>query len=191
VADIEARLRSLLRANDAVVSQLDLAAVLQRITEAAVELVGARYGALGVIGPDGKLEQFIHVGLDAATAASIGPPPTGLGVLGELIHDPRPIRMEHLSEDPRSVGFPPNHPTMDSFVGVPIRIRDQVYGNLYLTEHAGGAFTEEDTELLEALAATAGIAIDNARLFAESHRREKWAAAAAAMSAAIDRKSVV
>lgn len=185
MADIEARLRSLLRANEAVVSHLDLTTVLERIVEAAVELVGARYGALGVIGPDGLLEQFIHVGVDAATADKIGHPPHGRGVLGALIHDPHPIRLDHISADPRSVGFPSGHPRMDSFVGVPIRIRDEVFGNLYLAEHADGAFSEEDTELLEALAATAGIAIDNARLYAQSRVREQWAAAAAEMSAAM------
>lgn len=183
MAEIEARLRSLLRANDAVVSQLDLPVVLRRITEAAVELVGARYGALGVIGSDGNLEQFIHVGMDADTVAAIGPPPRGRGILGALIRVPHPIRLQKLGSDPRSVGFPAHHPDMNSFVGVPIRVRGQVFGNLYLTEHRGGSFTQEDEELLEALAATAGIAIDNARLFAESRRRERWAAAAAEMSA--------
>jgi signal transduction histidine kinase len=185
VADIEARLRSLLAANAAVVSQLELSAVLRRIVESAVELVGARYGALGVIGPDGMLEEFIHVGLSTEAADAIGPPPRGRGVLGALIHDPHPIRLEHIGRDPRSVGFPRNHPRMDSFVGVPIRVRGEVFGNLYLTEHPDGAFTEEDTELLEALAATAGIAIDNARLYEDSVRRERWAAAAAEMSAAM------
>lgn len=185
MADIEARLRSLLTANAAVVSQLELSAVLRRIVESAVELVGAKYGALGVIGPDGMLEEFIHVGLNPETAEAIGPPPRGRGVLGALIHDPHPIRLEHIGHDPRSVGFPRNHPRMDSFVGVPIRIRGEVFGNLYLTEHPDGAFTEEDTELLEALAATAGIAIDNARLYEDSVRRERWAAAAAEMSAAM------
>ncbi|GAA1695465.1 GAF domain-containing sensor histidine kinase [Microbacterium sediminicola] len=131
------------------------------------------------------LEQFIHVGLDAAEARAIGAPPEGHGLLGALIHDPHPIRLEHLGDDPRSTGFPAHHPPMDSFVGVPIRIRGEVFGNLYLTEHGEGGFTAEDTELLETLAATAGIAIDNARLYEESLRRERWAAAAAEMSAAM------
>ncbi|WP_445443933.1 GAF domain-containing sensor histidine kinase [Clavibacter sp. km1a] len=181
----QGRLRSLLAATRSVAEDLDLEVVLRRIAQAAVDLVGARYGALGVIGPDGRLEQFIHVGIDDELAARIGHLPRGLGVLGALIEDPRPVRREHLADDPRSAGFPAQHPPMDSFVGVPIRVRDEVYGNLYLTEHPTGAFSAEDEELLMSLAAAAGIAIDNARLFGESERRQGWALAQAEVSSAL------
>lgn len=185
VLDTQGRLRQLLTATRAVGEGLDLPTVLRRITRAAVELVGAQYGALGVIGADGELEQFIHVGLDDEAAARIGHLPRGRGLLGTVISDPRPIRLEHLGADPRSYGFPAEHPPMESFVGVPIRVRDQVFGNLYLTNRAGGSFTEEDEELLSALAASAGVAIDNARLFGEARRRQQWATASAETGAAL------
>lgn len=181
----QGRLRSLLQASQAVAEELDLAAVLRRIVEVAVDLVGARYGALGVIAPTGNLEQFIHVGIPDPLAAEIGHLPTGHGLLGALIDDPHPIRLEHLGEDPRSSGFPAHHPPMDSFLGVPVRVRGEVYGNLYLSDRMNGAFSEEDEELLTALAATAGIAIDNARLFDETRRRQRWSAASAEISAAL------
>lgn len=185
VMETQGRLRSLLDANKAFVGQRDLPSVLRQIVEAAVELVGGRYGALGVIAPDGSLEQFIHVGMTPVEVARIGHLPEGKGVLGALIEDPRPIRLEHLADDPRSAGFPSAHPPMDSFLGVPIRIREEVYGNLYLSEHRADSFSAEDSELLTALAATAGVAIDNARLFQDSQRRELWASASAEMSAAL------
>jgi signal transduction histidine kinase len=185
VLHTQGRLRSLLAATRSIAEDLDLEVVLRRIAQAAVDLVGARYGALGVIGPDGRLEQFIHVGIDDELAARIGHLPRGLGVLGALIDDPHPVRREHLAEDPRSAGFPAQHPPMDSFVGVPIRVRDEVYGNLYLTEHPTGAFSPEDEELLMSLAAAAGVAIDNARLFGESERRQGWALAQAEVSSAL------
>jgi signal transduction histidine kinase len=185
VLTTQGRLRSLLRANRVVVEQLDLEEVLRRIAEAAVDLVDAQYGALGVIGPDGFLERFIHVGIPDAMAAKIGHLPHGIGVLGAVIHDAAPIRLEHLHDDPRSSGFPAAHPPMDAFLGVPIRVRDDVYGNLYLTNPAAGRFTQEDEELVSVLAATAGVAIENARLFDEVRVREKWTNALAEVSAAL------
>ncbi|MDQ1607608.1 MAG: hypothetical protein QOE16_340, partial [Microbacteriaceae bacterium] len=169
----------------AVVSHLDLTVVLRTIVEAAVELVGAQYGALGVIAPNGSLEQFIHVGMPPRQVDDIGHLPEGHGLLGALVDDPQPIRIDRISDDSRSVGFPTGHPEMDSFLGVPIRVRDSVYGNLYLTNHADGAFTREDEQLAVAFAATAGFAIDNARLFAETEARRAWSAAAAEVTSAL------
>lgn len=185
VLKAQGRLRALVRANRAVVSHLELSTVLRSIVEAAVELIGARYGALGVISEHGGLEQFIHVGMDPHDADVIGHLPEGRGLLGALIDDPRPIRLDHIGMDPRSAGFPPGHPPMESFLGVPIRIRDTVYGNLYLTNRSDDRFTAEDEELVTALAATAGFAIDNARLFAETEARQAWSAAVAEVSSAL------
>jgi GAF domain-containing protein len=185
VLSTQGRLRSLLHANRVVVEGLELPETLRRIAQAAVELVGARYGALGVIGADGGLEQFIHVGLTDEDAAVIGHLPEGHGLLGAVIESGEAIRLEHLHDDPRSAGFPAHHPGMDAFLGVPIRVRDEVFGNLYLTNPASGAFTREDEELVSVLAATAGIAIENGRLFAEARRRERWSAASARVTAEI------
>jgi len=182
---IEMRLRNLLAANAAVVEELDLEAVLRRIAEVAVSLSGAKYGALGVIGPDGLLEQFIHVGIPEELAHRIGPTPEGRGVLGVIIDQQRSMRIPDLASDPRSAGFPKHHPEMHGFLGVPVRVRGEVYGNLYLADRRDGEFTAEDEELLGALAATAGIAIDNARLFEDARRRQRWSAAAAEVSAAL------
>ena len=181
----QGRLRALLRANQAVIEHIDLPVVLRRIVEAGVELVGAQYGALGVISPDGGLEQFIHVGMPDELATAIGHLPEGHGLLGALIEDPHAIRIPELADDPRSAGFPAHHPPMHSFLGVPIRVRDEVYGNLYLSNQASGEFSDEDESLITALAATAGIAIENARLFAETHRRQAWVAASAEITAAL------
>lgn len=171
----EERLRGLLAANRSVVSELALPGVLRRIVEAARAIAGARYAALGVIGPDGTLEQFIHTGMDDATVERIGQLPTGRGVLGALIEEPAPIRLHAISDDPRSVGFPPGHPPMMGFLGVPVRSRGEVFGNLYLTDRADGSdFSSDDEELVVALAASAGIAIENARLYEESRRRQEW-----------------
>jgi signal transduction histidine kinase len=159
--------------------------VLRRIVAAGLELVDARYGALGVIGSDGRLEQFIHVGLSAQDAEAIGDLPRGHGLLGAVIDEAHPIRLDDLDADPRSVGFPPHHPAMDGFLGVPIRVRGEVYGNLYLTGPGSGAFTAEDEELVVVLAGTAGIAIENARLFDMARRREQWSAALADVSSAL------
>lgn len=177
------RVRTLLAANRSIVGELSLPVVLRRIVEAAREVAGARYAALGVIGADGLLEQFVHTGMEAAAVAAIGQLPRGRGVLGAVIAHPDPIRLRRISDDPRSSGFPDGHPPMTSFLGVPIRAHDVVFGNLYLTDRADGLdFTDEDVELVEALAATAGIAIENARLYEESGRRQQWLRASSDVS---------
>jgi GAF domain-containing protein len=161
------RLRTLLETGIAITSELSLDAVLQRIVEAAARVTGARYVALGVIDRTGMaLERFITTGVDEETHAAIGHLPRGRGILGVLISDARTLRLHDLGKDPRSVGFPPNHPPMRTFLGTPIRLRDVAYGNLYLTEKAGGAdFDEEDEELVTLLAGQAAVAIENARLY--------------------------
>lgn len=169
------RLRGLLRANHAIIGDLGLSTVLRRIVEAACELVDAPYGALGVVRPDGSgLEEFIHVGLDADTVERIGSLPEGKGLLGALIEQPQPIRLRDIRDDVRSVGFPEHHPPMRGFLGVPVRVRDEVFGNLYLGSLTEGEFSVEDEELVSALAATAGVAIENARLYEEAQRRQEW-----------------
>ncbi len=168
----ESRLRALLDAGVALSSELSLDALLQKISEAASTLTGARYAALGVIDRGGTaLERFVTVGLDDETRARIGDLPRGRGILGILIRDASPLRLHELSEDPRSVGFPPGHPPMKSFLGVPVMLRGVAYGNLYLTEKAGGGdFTDEDQELVELLAVQAAVAIENARLYESATR---------------------
>jgi signal transduction histidine kinase len=167
VSASEKRLRALVEAGMAITSELSLEALLQSLVEAAAELTGARYAALGVIGPTGtQLERFLTTGIDAATHAAIGDLPRGRGILGVLIRDAESLRLHRISDDPRSVGFPPNHPPMNTFLGVPIHLRGVAYGNLYLTEKAGGEdFTAEDQELVELLASQAAVAIENARLY--------------------------
>jgi signal transduction histidine kinase len=168
-------LRQLLDAVLTVGSELDLTTVLARIVESAVQLVDARYGALGVLDDAGTgLGQFITVGVDDETRAAIGPLPKGLGILGLLIADARPLRLADISEHPASAGFPPNHPPMRSFLGVPVRVGSRVFGNLYLTDKTTGeVFTDVDEELVLGLAAAAGIAINNADLFEERRRAER------------------
>src|SRR5438552_7888739 len=168
----EGRLRALFEAGLAVSSELSLEALLHRLVEAAAELTGARYAALGVIDASGsELEQFLTHGVNADTRAEIGAVPRGRGILGVLIRDATPLRLHDLAEDPRSVGFPPGHPPMKGFLGVPILLRGVAYGNLYLTEKQGGEdFTEEDEELVTLLAGQAAIAIENARLYEASAR---------------------
>lgn len=185
VLETQGRLRNLVRANSLVVENLDLPQVLRRIAEAAVELVDAEYGALGVLAPDGRLEQFIHVGMPAEEASRIAHLPEGHGLLGAVVDSAASIRIPHIDADERSAGFPAEHPPMDSFLGVPIRVRDEVFGNLYLTNRRGGAFTDEDEELVTALAATAGVAIENARLFDETDRRRRWSVALAEVTSAL------
>ncbi|WP_406424493.1 GAF domain-containing protein [Streptomyces sp. NBC_01589] len=154
---------------------LDLPQVLGRIVEAAVVVVDAAYGALGVVGEGTRLTQFLPVGVTAEQRGAIGPLPEGHGLLGELIRHPEPLRLRELAEHPASHGFPPNHPPMHSFLGVPIRVRDEVFGNLYLTEKRGGrAFDAEDETVLSTLAVAAGVAIENARLYAETRDRQRW-----------------
>ena len=159
-------LQHLLDAIVSIGSELSLPVVLRRIIETATDLVDARFGALGVLDESGThLSQFLYSGIDDTTAAAIGDLPSGKGILGTLIVDPRPIRLAELSAHPDSFGFPANHPPMGSFLGVPIRIRDQVFGNLYLCEKSTGPeFTAADEELVIGLATAAGVAIENARL---------------------------
>jgi signal transduction histidine kinase len=173
----QGRLRALLRAIETVTGDLALEVVLRNAVEAACELAGARYGAIGVLGHDGGLEQFIHVGIDDETAVRIGALPQGKGLLGALISDPRAIRLRHMSDDDRSTGFPPHHPPMDSFLGMPIRVRGEVYGNLYLADSSKGQFSAEDEELVSALALAAGTAVSNARLYQESRLQQRWLSA--------------
>lgn len=174
------RLRELIRVTNDLTSNLDLPTVLRRIVEIAVDLVHAKYGALGVLGPDRRLEQFIHVGTEDGLAQHIGLLPQGKGLLGVLNDGPHAVRRDTISDDERSIGFPRNHPAMDSFLGVPIRVRGELFGNLYLTEHRSGSFSADDEALASALAATAGIAIENARLFEDAVYRERWSTALAA-----------
>ena len=169
------RMQGLLNAVVALAEDLSLEAVLHRVVSSACQLLRAEYGALGVIGADRALSHFITVGIDEELATRIGPLPTGHGVLGLLIRDPKPLRLHDLSRHPDAYGFPANHPPMKTFLGVPIRVRDAVFGNLYLTQKTGGGdFTDEDEQLAEALAAAAGVAIENARLFEDARRRAAW-----------------
>jgi signal transduction histidine kinase len=167
VSSSEQRLRALVEAGVAITSELSLDALLQRLVEKAAELTGARYGALGVLDEKGsELEHFVTTGIDAETQAAIGDLPRGRGILGALIQDAKPLRLHDLTTDPRSVGFPANHPPMRSFLGVPILLRGAAYGNFYLTEKtAGEDFTEEDEELVTLLAGQAAVALENARLY--------------------------
>lgn len=179
------RLATLLDAFVSVADGLDLDDTLRRVVAAAVSLVDARYGALGVIGEDGGLSSFIHVGIDATLAQQIGPLPTGRGLLGQLTSDPHPLRMPDLHGHPQSVGFPSGHPEMTSFLGVPIRVRAGVFGNLYLTDKRQGQFTEEDEQLTVALAAAAGVAIQNSHLYDRNQRRQRWQRAVNAVNALV------
>ena len=157
--------------------------MLTRIVEAATKLTDARYGALGVIGADGSLVEFVTIGMDEEQHRLIGDLPRGRGILGLLIHDPQAIRMAELAAHPASVGFPANHPPMDTFLGVPVRIRGTVFGNLYLTEKRDGAeFTEQDEQLVEALASSAGFVIENARAYGLSELRRQWLEASAELN---------
>jgi signal transduction histidine kinase len=170
------RLQGLLEAVLAVGSGLELDALLKRIVQAAVELIDARYGAVGVLGDEG-LVRFIHVGISDEVRATMGNLPEGRGLLGTLIEHPYPIRLADLTTHRDSIGFPPNHPPMHSFLGAPIRVRDEVFGNIYLTEKTGAVeFTPDDEAVLKALAAAAGVAVENSRLFERSRMRERWLA---------------
>ncbi len=165
----------LLEAMLVVTAGLDLDETLQTIIRTATKLVDARYGALGIRGEGHEIVDFVLEGMGAADLERIGRVPQGIGVLGLLLDDPKSIRLEEIGKHPASVGFPPNHPPMHTFLGVPIRIREEIFGNLYLTEKAGGGpFTDEDEVLVEALAAAAGIAIDNARLYQQARTRQSW-----------------
>ncbi|MEU6641844.1 GAF domain-containing protein [Saccharomonospora sp. NPDC046836] len=176
IAHTRDRLQELLDAVLAVGTGLELHSTLQRIVHAAVQLVDARYGALGVLDATGEgLAEFVYDGIDPETRARMGHLPEGHGVLGLLIKEPRPIRLPDITQHPTSVGFPPNHPPMRNFLGVPVRVRDHVFGNLYLTEKKGGGeFSVDDEIVLRSLAAAAGAAVENARLFEHSRMRERW-----------------
>jgi signal transduction histidine kinase len=180
------RVHRLLEAVLSVGSELDLPQVLRRIVEAATVLVDAEYGALGVIGDDGRLTRFLPVGTGDEQAGAIGPLPAGHGLLGELIRHPDPLRLSDLSRHPASSGFPRHHPPTDSFLGVPIRIREEVFGNLYLTRKRGGReFDEEDETVLSTLAVAAGVAIEKARLYEQARDRQRWLEANAEITASL------
>ena len=167
-ADAPTTLRGLLEAVLVVGSGLELDSMLQRIVSAATSLLDARYGALGMRAADGGLSEFVYVGIHPAQREVMGHLPEGRGILGLLINDPRPVRLGDLSKHSASIGFPPNHPPMKSFLGTPIMVRGKVFGSIYLTEKLGAPeFTEEDEVILKVLAMSAGVAVENARLFAD------------------------
>lgn len=175
ISKTQERIRSLLEAVVSIGEGLELEPLLLRITETATSLVKARYGALGVIGPDGNMSRFIPVGLEPQEISCIDHWPKGEGILGLLIKEPEPLRLRDVRDHPESRGFPAGHPPMHTFLGVPIRIRDQAFGNLYMTDKTDGAeFTGDDELLLRALATAAGTAIENAQLFAQTQSRETW-----------------
>jgi signal transduction histidine kinase len=184
VAKLGDRIQALLQAVMSIGSHLDLAEVLRAIAETAAELAGARYSALGVLDVAGEgLSDFITVGIGEEQRQIIGELPHGRGVLGLLIREPQAIRLSDLSQHPASYGFPPGHPPMRTFLGVPILVRRQAFGNLYLTEKRdGGDFTEADEQIVHALASAAGLAVQNARLYAEAKRRQEWLEAARAIT---------
>jgi signal transduction histidine kinase len=179
---------ALLAAMVAISSDLDPHHVLDRIVRAACDLTGARYGALGVVGPDRALSDFITHGLTEEHRARIGDLPHGRGILGLVIDQPQALRLEKLQDHPASYGVPANHPPMTTFLGVPVMIRGQVFGNLYLTEKRGGrAFTAQDESLVEALARVAGFVIDNAHAYARSEAQRSWLESVARMTDAVGR----
>jgi signal transduction histidine kinase len=184
--ELPANARALLDAVVAISSDLDLHSVLDRIVVSACQITGARYGALGVIGHSGGLVDFVTHGIDDELHAKIGNLPRGHGILGLLIDHPEPIRLSRITDHPKSYGFPANHPPMERFLGVPVRIRGTVFGNLYLTEKDGGAdFTLQDERLVTALASAAGFVIENARDYAQSERRRQWLEATAQINDAL------
>ncbi|WP_179956877.1 GAF domain-containing sensor histidine kinase [Amycolatopsis anabasis] len=178
LVDSRDQMDGLLEAMLAVSSGLELDATLRRIVHAAIDLVDCRYGALGVLNPNDegdRLSEFVYEGIDEETRQRIGDLPEGHGLLGLLIDQPKPVRLIDLSQHPASVGFPEHHPPMRTFLGVPVRVRDVVFGNLYLAEKKNGqAFTEDDEVVVLALAAAAGIAVENARLYEETRLRQRW-----------------
>jgi signal transduction histidine kinase len=186
MAGIDPRYERLLETGLTLAAELSLPAALQRIVELAAELTGARYGALGVLGRDGTIGEFVTTGVTQEQRTAIGHLPVGRGILGVLIADATPLRLHDIAEDPRSVGFPPNHPPMHSFLGVPVTARGQVYGNLYLTEKQGGEdFDAADERALTLLAAQAGVAIENAQLYEEARDRAQRLEAIRAITTAI------
>lgn len=184
------RWRLLLDAVVTLAADHSLDELMRRIVRVAADLSGARYAALGVLDEDnpGRLRLFVTHGLDEATVSEIGPLPTGHGLLGLIIDHPEPLRLHTIAEHPESYGFPPHHPPMTSFLGVPVRTRGQVFGNLYLTDKSNGVdFTEQDEAIVVALAAGAGVAIENARLHEQAQRRESWLTATAEITAVLSR----
>jgi signal transduction histidine kinase len=180
------RVHALLEAVVSIESDLELETVLRRIVEAATTLVDARYGALGVIGEGDRLARFVTVGMTEEEIVAIGHWPTGHGILGLLIKEPSLIRLADLSAHPASFGLPHAHPPMRRFLGVPVRVREEVFGNLYLTEKAGGGeFDEDDENVVAALATAAGVAIENARLYQDARQRERWREASAEVSTSL------
>jgi two-component system, NarL family, sensor histidine kinase DevS len=174
------RLDGLVAAMLVVTSGLELDATLRSIVRSATNLVDARYGAVEVHGRDNRVLQFVHQGIDEETVRRIGHVPEGRGVVGLLIHDPKPLRLEDISQHPASVGFPPHHPPMRTFLWVPVRVRDRSFGTLYLADKTNGQpLSDDDEVLVQALAAAAGIAIANARLYARAKARESWIEATA------------
>jgi len=181
--DIE---RGLFSAVVAVAAGLELPATLRRIVQAATDLVDARYGALGVLDGDGNVVDFVHVGISPEVTEEIGQLPQGRGILGLLTEHPVPIRLENLADHPKAAGFPAGHPPMGSFLGVPVRVRGEVFGNLYLTEKRDGrSFTSDDERTVMALAAAAAVAIENSRLYERSRRREAWQRALTEIATAV------
>ncbi|WP_082469183.1 GAF domain-containing sensor histidine kinase [Sciscionella sediminilitoris] len=184
IVGVQDRMDALLEAILSVSSGLDLETTLRALVRAAMQLVEADYGALGVLGDTGELEKFYFEGIEAGTAERIGRLPRGHGVLGALLHEGEPLRLTEIAEHPGSVGFPPHHPVMSSFLGMPVLARGEVFGRLYLTDKRGGAaFTKDDEVVVRALAASAATAIDNARLFGEVRRHERWLEASSEISA--------
>ncbi len=180
VVELAPKVRALLNAVMAIGSDLDLHGVLNRIVVSACELTDARYGALGVLGRHRSLSDFVTHGLADAERLAIGSLPSGLGILGRVIDHPVPLRLARIQDHPQSIGFPPHHPPMSTFLGVPVRIRGTIFGNLYLTEKAHGVeFTAEDVWMVEALAAAAGSVIEKARVYEQSERRRHWLEASA------------
>ncbi|AXI81494.1 GAF domain-containing protein [Peterkaempfera bronchialis] len=181
------RVHGLFEAVLSVGRELELDQALRRVVEAGAALVDARYAALGVIGSDGRtLSRFLTVGVSEEEAAALGPAPSGHGLLGELIRHPEPLRLAELSDHPAAQGLPPGHPPMRTFLGVPVRVRDEVFGNLYLAEkRGGGEFDTEDEVVLATLAVAAGVAIDNARLYEEARQRQRWLQAGAEVTGSL------
>src|SRR6266511_3692229 len=182
----ERRKDLLIEAGLALASELSLPAVLQRIVELAARVTGARYGALGVLGPGGQISEFYTEGVTQEQRRAIGHIPVGRGILGVLIKEARPLRLHDIKDDPRSVGFPPNHPPMQPFLGAPVKARGRVFGNIYLTREPGARdFIPEDEEALLVLASQAGVAVENARLYDEAHQRERRVEAVREIATAI------
>jgi signal transduction histidine kinase len=181
------QMKALLDAVVAISAGLEITEVLARIVRSACTLVGARYGALGILGPDREhLVEFVTEGMSVDERQRIGDLPRGHGILGLLTRNPKPLRISEIASHPEAYGFPPNHPPMTSFLGAPVRVRDEVFGNLYLTEkEAGKEFTEEDEALIVALAAAAGVAIENARLYERSQTQRGWSLAISEVTQAL------